>query len=246
VPVLGDVNTLQYSLHKGPGDRITLDDAPSRRGRELEIAGMFDGSIFQGVLVMAESRFLKLFPERAGFQYFLIESPAAATAEEAREVADSLSERLESELRDYGFDAERVADRLADFLAVQNTYLSTFQTLGGLGLLLGIFGLFAVMLRNVFERRGELALLRAVGIPDWKTRLMVLGENLLLVGWGLATGIGAALLAMAPHLLSSGATPPWRGLILLSASVLIAGGIAAVLALRDALSSPIVESLRNE
>ena len=55
--------------------------------------------------------------------------------------------------------------RLAAFNAVQNTYLSTFQVLGGLGLLLGSVGLGVVVLRNVLERRGELALLLAVGSP---------------------------------------------------------------------------------
>ena len=54
-----------------------------------------------------------------------------------------------------------VPDRIAAFHRVENTYLSTFQSLGALGLLLGTAGLAAVLLRNVLERRRELALLRA-------------------------------------------------------------------------------------
>jgi len=246
VPVLGDVNTLQYSLHKGPGDRLKLDDAPTRKDRELHISGMFDGSVFQGVLLMAESKFLELFPERAGFQYFLVEAPAVADGDDARKEAASIRDLLESQLRDYGLDAEPVADRLADFLAVQNTYLSTFQTLGGLGLLLGVFGVSAVMLRNIFERRSEIALLRAVGWQNARTGFTILGENLLLVGWGLFIGIGSALLAMAPHLSSTGAQPPWRGLGVLTLAVLTAGGLAAMFAMRGALSAPIVAALRDE
>lgn len=245
-PVLGDVNTLQYSLHKGPGDQIPLDDAPTRTGRKLEITGMFDGSVFQGVLVMAESHFLKLYPERTGFQYFLVEASSAASGAALSQAAQSIADVLETQLRDYGVDAERVSVRLADFLAVQNTYLSTFQTLGGLGLLLGVFGLFAVTLRNVLERRGELALMRAVGLPKQMTGLMVVGENLLLVGWGLATGIAAALLAMAPQLVSTGGVPPWSGLGLLAGAILLAGGVAAVVALKDALAAPIVAALSDE
>ena len=161
VPVVGDMNTLQYSLHKGIGQTLPVPDTDV----ELQIAGMFDGSVFQGVLVMSEERFLELFPEEAGFEYFLIEvDPARAT---------ELADLLETRLSDYGFDAERVSDRLASFLAVQNTYLSTFQTLGGLGLLLGTLGLATVMLRNVLERRGELALLRAVGYRNTHVGLLV-------------------------------------------------------------------------
>ena len=70
---------------------------------------------------------------------------------------------FERELAEFGVDAVGTAERLAAFHRVENTYLSTFQALGGLGLLLGTFGLAAVMFRNVLERRRELALLRAVG-----------------------------------------------------------------------------------
>ena len=52
-------------------------------------------------------------------------------------------------------DFAAAARRLAQFNAVQNTYLNTFQVLGGLGLLLGSAGLGVVVLRNVLERRNE-------------------------------------------------------------------------------------------
>ena len=74
--------------------------------------------------------------------------------------------------------------RLANFLAVQNTYLSTFQTLGGLGLLLGTLGLATVMLRNVVERRSELALLRAIGMTGSNVALIVLSEKCLFINLG--------------------------------------------------------------
>src|SRR5262249_51542663 len=148
VPVFGDMNTLQYSLHVGPGSIVELRDGNNRKF-QARIDGMFDGSIFQGVLLMSERNFQRLFPQRTGFQYFLIDTPPGR--------ADDVGHWLESHVP--GLDADRVGDRLADFLAVQNTYLSTFQALGGLGLLLGTLGLGTVLLRNVLERRSEIALL---------------------------------------------------------------------------------------
>ena len=53
---------------------------------------------------------------------------------------------------DFGADATGTAERLAQFHRVENTYLSTFQALGGLGLILGTMGLATVLLRNVLER----------------------------------------------------------------------------------------------
>ena len=50
-------------------------------------------------------------------------------------------------------------DRLQDLQRVENTYLSIFQGLGGLGLLLGTAGLAVVIARNVMERAREFALL---------------------------------------------------------------------------------------
>ena len=234
VPVLGDMNTLQYSLHKGIGATVDIPNQSTL----LEIRGMFANSIFQGVLVMSESNFQKLFPEQAGFRYFLIEVSPAQAAE--------LSQVLESNLGDYGFDAELVSSRLADFLAVQNTYLSTFQTLGGLGLLLGTIGLATVMLRNVLERRGEFALLRAIGFQQASVARLVIWENAVLLACGLLTGTVAALLAMSPHLLSVGSDLSWSNLLLMLGGVFLVGMLAAIVAVRAAMRVAILATLQGD
>lgn len=236
-PVFGDANTLMYSLKKGIGD-VVLGPSDEDPKYALKVAGMLDGSVFQGALLMSEANFLSLYPEVEGYGYFLIEGPVAER--------DELSNVLETQLTPYGFDAEPVADRIADFLAVQNTYLSTFQTLGGLGLLLGTVGLGTVMLRNVLERRGELALLRAVGFENAKLASLVLIENALLLAWGLAAGTAAALLAVSPHLASRGADVPVTSGLLMLAAVVVVGMLASLLAVRAAVRTPIVATLRGE
>lgn len=237
IPVLGDFNTLTFGLKKGVGQTLALPSEVNPQHR-LRVAGMLDGSVFQGVLLMSEENCLRLFPERKGFQYFLVEVPP--------EQAEAATDLLETELAEYGFDAEPVAQRLARFLAVQNTYLSTFQSLGGLGLLLGTFGLATVMLRNVLERQAELALLRAIGFRPGQIAGLVLTETALLLAWGLATGAGSALLAMTPHLLSTGADVPWGSGAALLAGVAAAGLGAAWWAVRAAMNVPIVATLRGE
>jgi len=247
IPVIGDMNTLMYSLHKGVGDTIKIPDDTNPKAT-LRVAGMLDSSVFQGVLLMSEENFLKLFPEQAGFRYFLIgdqrfeDGGQELSKDEARE----LSDLLETGLAPYGFDVEPIGDRLASFLAVQNTYLSTFQTLGGLGLLLGTFGLGTVMLRNVIERRAELALLRAVGFRPSAIRRLVLFENALLLACGLVVGTCSALLAMLPHLLSTGADVPWLSGAGLLVGIFGVGLLAATGATAEAVRTPIVASLRGE
>lgn len=235
VPVFGDLNTLQYSLHVGPGAVIELRDGRDRPFK-ARIAGMLDSSVFQGVLLMSEQNFQKLFPDRAGFQYFLVDVEANAASE--------VSGWLESKFA--GLDLERIGDRLAGFLAVQNTYLSTFQALGGLGLLLGTFGLGTILLRNTLERRAEIALLKAVGFGPRAIAAMVLAENSLLLASGLGLGAVAAVVAMSPHLATTAADVAWTPLIGQLLLVLVAGTLAAAGAMRAAGRLPIVRTLRSQ
>jgi len=255
IPVLGDLNTLQYSLHLGLGSRLPLRREDGTE-QAVRVAGLFDGSVIQGVLLMHERHFRELFPSRVGAQYLLIDvdpgtpagpgepgragPPAGPDRSTGREVAEWLESRVA------GLDAERVVDRLASFLAVQNTYLSTFQALGGLGLLLGTLGLATVMLRNVLERRSELALLRAVGLTRARLVGVVLAENALLLGCGLLLGTLAALLAMAPHLVRTGADFPVTQVGWLLLAVAVTGLLSATWAARAAIRTPLVASLRAE
>lgn len=232
IPVMGDMNTLMYSLKKGISKHILIprqDDAQFA----LQVVGMLDGSVFQGVLLMTEDNLKRVDENVVGARYFLIETSQA----------DSVSTALETGLNDFGLDAEPVSERLAGFLAVQNTYLSTFQMLGGLGLLVGTFGLAAVMMRNVVERRREIALMRAVGFTTARVSRLILSENSVLLFWGILLGTAAALLAMLPHLRSTGADLPWQPLLLTLLSVAFVGSLASVFAVRAATRLSIRENL---
>ena len=138
------------------------------------------------------------------------------------------------------------AEKLAGFHAVQNTFLSTFRTLGGLGLLLGTVGLAIVLLRNVIERRGELAALRAFGFRRSSLTWMVLIENGLLLVAGLAIGTVAALVTAAPHLLSEGAHVPWGQIGGTLAGILAFGLAACAAASVAALRIPLLPALKAE
>jgi hypothetical protein len=51
---------------------------------------------------------------------------------------------------------------------------------------------------------------------------------------------------MAPHLSTISASVPWQGLLIMLAAVVIAGMAAALLAVREAVRTPIVATLRGE
>ena len=234
IPVFGDANSVQWILHLGLGQELEVIDEKGAT-RRLVIAGTLSRSIFQSQLILSEEHFLELFPSQGGYNLFLVETDSPG-----------VSAQLEQRFADRGLDASGTADRLAGYLVVENTYLSTFQTLGGLGLLLGTLGLAVVMVRNVLERRGELALLQAVGFGRGSISWLVLAENGFLLVFGVIIGSATALLAVSPHLISGQAAPPWLSLaatlLLILAVGLLAGAVAVVATVR----SPIIAALRGE
>jgi ABC-type lipoprotein release transport system permease subunit len=236
VPVIADANSMTYVLHRKLGDDIVLTRGD--RTIRLRLVAALDDSVFQGELLMSQANFLRLFPDFQGYQFALVET--------APDRVEKVSAALEEALSDFGADAKSTVERLAEFHKVENTYLSTFQTLGALGLLLGTLGLGAVLMRNVLERRRELALLQALGYRPVHVLGMVLAENVWLLVAGLVTGTVCALVAIAPVILERGGRLPITSLALLLGSVLLVGLTASLGATTAALRSPLLPSLRAE
>jgi ABC-type antimicrobial peptide transport system permease subunit len=237
VPAIGDEATVRWALGQKVGGTLSYTD---ERGRTfpLRIVGMLANSVLQGSLVIAERNFVAQFPSESGQRVFLIDAPAPG----AKGLADTLTQGL----RDYGLELQPAADRLALFQQVENTYLTIFQALGGLGLLLGSVGLGVVVLRNALERRSELALLRAVGFTRIQLRRLIVIEHGGLLLLGLACGVGAALVAVLPALRASASQVPYQSLGLTLAALLASGAIWIWLAGGLALRGELLRALRNE
>ncbi|MCX7886826.1 MAG: hypothetical protein N3B01_06180, partial [Verrucomicrobiae bacterium] len=223
VPAIGDEATVKWALGKRVGDTLSYTD---ERGRAfpLRIVAVMPTSILQGSLVISERNFIEKFPSSSGYRVFLM---------------DALPEGLVRALEDKGFEAVPALRRLAEFSQVENTYLGIFQALGGFGLLLGSVGLAIVVLRNVMERRNELALLQAVGFRKRTLQWLVLSEHWLLVLLGVALGTGAALVAVWPQRA--------HGVPAATLVALFVGGLFwCWLAARAALRADLIPALRNE
>ena len=233
----GEQNTVVWMLHSGVGKTYDVPDEDGKP-QPLRIDGLLQDSVFQSGLLVSERSFLELYPHQEGYNFFLIDVDEQHAA--------AVKEILETALADRGFEATYTKDRLASYLAVENTYLSTFQALGGLGLLLGSLGLAVVLLRGVWERRAELALLRALGYRRLTLGWLVLAENAFLLVLGLAAGTLSALAAVAPNLLANNASVPWRNLLVLLALVLVVGLAAGAAAVARTLRAPLIPALRRE
>src|SRR4030095_2415851 len=236
IPVIADANSLTYVLHVKLGDDLSLQQGehPIR----ARVVGALSDSLFQSEVIMSEKNFVRLFPDQHGYRLFLIDS---GNADQGRVAAV-----LEDQLADYGFDVQPTAERLAGFHRVENTYLSTFQMLGGLGLILGTIGLAAVLLRNALERRRELALMRAVGFNATHFMLMIIAENALLLFAGVVTGTLCAAVAVTPVFLTRQNQFSTISLGLFLLTVLASGLTASIVATWAAIRAPLLTALKAE
>jgi ABC-type antimicrobial peptide transport system permease subunit len=237
IAAIGDANSVQWAMHKKVGDTIDYVD---ERGQpfKVRIIGAVANSILQGSLIVDEAEFVKRFPGESGHRTFLIDASSNSVAQ--------VSATLSRAMQDVGLELTPAAQRLAQFNAVQNTYLGTFQVLGGLGLLLGSVGLGIVVLRNALERRGELAVLQAVGFTRQTLQRLLLIEHGALLAAGLGIGVVAAAVAVLPSVLSPSTQLPYQSLALTLAAVLANGALWTWVAARVALRGNLLAALRNE
>ena len=235
VIALADENSVRWVLHLKPDDNLVVKD---EFGNPLSLhLHTMQNSLFQSQLIISESNFMKFFPSQSGYRYFLIKTPP--------ELREATAQVLEKTLGDYGFDVTSASARLASYRNVANTYISTFQSLGGLGVILGTFGLALVLFRNALERRGELATLRAFGFRRALLSRMLFLESTFLLAVGMLIGIAAGLVA---PLAERGSLPafPWVSLTITLLSIFIFGIIANAIAVAVALRSPLLATLKKE
>ncbi|MBL8889356.1 MAG: ABC transporter permease [Planctomycetaceae bacterium] len=238
IPVVIDKNTAWYSLKVYlPGTRFKVN-YPGAGEVEFELVGLLDNSVLQGALLISEESFLRLFPRNSGYRYYLINASTADAKDELNDLGRSLQAT--------GWQVRRTEEILANYLAVQNTYLSAFQSLGSLGLLLGTVGLVVAQFRSILERRRELALMQALGFPVSRIQNLVTRETNWLLGLGFGVGSISAAVGILPHLWVGAAEVPlvWLGGAL-GAIALIGWGAAQWIG-RWAMQGNLLQLLRNQ
>ncbi len=237
VPAIGDMNTIRWSLGKSVDARLQYTDEKGRTF-DILIVGMIGNSILQGQLVISEDDFIRKFPSASGYQQFLIDAPFDKLSE--------LEKQLAWDLQDIGMDVQKSVTRLTAFNAVENTYLSIFQILGGFGLLLGSAGLAVVVMRNVLERRSEFGIMRAFGYTISDLYKLVLYEHWFLLVMGILFGVISAVVAVLPSLVSNNTDVPYISILITFVIIFLSGLFWVALASRWAIKGPLLDSIRNE
>ena len=213
IPAFADQTVIQYGLKKSVSDTLLYVNELGETIR-LRLVGSLDNSIFQGNILISDSAFVKLFPS-AGSKVILIDAPPTKI--------ESFTNIINASFPDYGIVVSQTSTRLAEFNSVENTYLTVFMILGGLGMILGIVGMGIIIYRNLLERRHEMALLVSLGFSKRQVFKLVLTENILLLSIGIVCGLFSATIAILPSFISPSFSVQWQFLTVSIASFFIIG-----------------------
>jgi hypothetical protein len=237
IPAFVDQTVLQWGLRKRLGDTIDYVDEQGRT-THLLLVGALANSVFQGNLIISRKQMARHFPTVSGYRIWLVDVQGMPPIEAEKTLAEFL--------RDTGTAIIPAAEQLARFNQVENTYLSIFLILGGLGLVLGSAGLGLITVRNILDRRAELGLFLALGFRHRTLQKLLVGEHAGLWLMGLACGAGSALIALIPALNQGPHQNPLFDIVLLAILLLTNGLFWTILATAMALKGPLLDHLRPE
>jgi len=223
--LLIDEESLIWSLKKSVGDTLYYQND---RGETVPvvIAGTYPTGIFHGNAIMSAKDFRRLWPKKSGVEVLLMKSSHP----------DEAAEILSTAMNEYGLNVQTVEERIQMFFEVTETYLLIFLTLGGLGLLLGIFSLMIIVRKNLTAQAATIRQYRAMGFGDRLIQSLLLRENLLVPLYAVAVGATGSVISISANI--GGAGP---ATLLFAALALVALAAALVIGIRIIVKQYIIK-----
>lgn len=188
-----DQESLLWSLKKSVGDTLYYQNDSGERV-PVVIAGSYPTGIFHGNAIMSTEDFHRLWPKESGLEVLLLKSPQP----------DLAVEILSTALSEYGLNVQSVGERIKKFFEVTETYLIIFLTLGGLGLLLGIFSLIIIVRKNLTAQSASIRQLRSMGFSPHPIGQLLLHENLLVPLFAVGVGATGAVISISANVGGAG------------------------------------------
>ena len=150
--------------------------------------------------------------------------------------------------RDVSLQFKSLAVQVDESLARERLLATLSGFFGALALLLAMIGLYGVMSYNVARRRNEIGIRMALGAGQSRVLRMVLREVAILIGIGLAIGLGAAIATtrfVESFLYGLKPNDPWT-LSLAAAVLALVAALAGFLPARRASHLDPMTALREE
>jgi putative ABC transport system permease protein len=185
---LVDETVLMWSLGKNLGDTIVY---LGEKGDTvyIQLAGILQNSIFQGSILIDKTLFSEIWSEISGSEIMLVKTP--------EEEITNTKMLISQALNNYGVRVTSTVERFQLFNSVSDTYLTIFLTLGGLGLLLGIFSFVIVVRKNIVSRKKEITLYRSLGFKEKRLFDLFFKENIIIPLSAILTGALGSIMGIS-------------------------------------------------
>ena len=233
---IADQTVLDWGLKIKTGDTIVLR-AESGQPVNIIIAAGLKSSVFQGNVLIDLKNLKRFFPSVSGSSVFLVNGDPS--------FSETYKSGLEERFSGHGIVVEAASERLASFYQVTNTYLSVFTVLGAFGMILGIFGLGFILLRNYNLRKPEFALMSATGFKIRSVRRSLLKDLTITMCAGIITGIIPALIATMPSVQANNGMPLLT-MLLMIVSIFLTGMIILLVSVKQVKNEALIVALRKE
>jgi len=222
VAVINETAARKYFPGENPIGR-RFGTSPETTG-QIEIVGVLRDAKYNSVRDAAPATmyvpFRQLRVSSAVVEVRTAGAPAAAMGS-IRDIVRQIDPNLP--LVDVSTQIEQVERRFQQ----EKLFAQTYTLFGGLALLLAAIGLFGLMSYNVSRRTNEIGIRMALGAQRAHVLAMVMRESMLLVGIGVAIGLGSAIAASRfVATLLFGLEPRDPGTIAAATAVMI--GVAAL------------------
>ncbi|MCL1973344.1 MAG: ABC transporter permease [Bacteroidetes bacterium] len=178
-PAYVDETVLQWSLGKKLGDTLIYQGEKGQR-INIRLTGTIKNSIFQGAILIDKHLFSEIWSEISGSELMLVKVPDKQITETKMLISQALNQ--------YGVRIMTTGERLQLFYSVTDTYLTIFMTLGGLGLLLGIFSFIIVVRKNLAARNSDINLYQSLGFNKQRIEKIIYKENIIIPVFAIAIG----------------------------------------------------------
>ncbi len=213
-----DQESLIWSLKKSVGDTLYYQNDWGETV-PVVIAGTYPTGIFHGNAIMSAKDFRSLWPKESGIEVLLMKSSRP----------DEAAEILSTAMNEYGLNIQTVGERIQMFFEVTETYLLIFLTLGGLGLLLGIFSLMIIVRKNLTAQTATIRQYRAMGFGDRLIQSLLVRENLLVPIYAVAVGATGSVISISANIGGAGFTTLlFAALALVVLAAALVGGIRII------------------
>lgn len=210
------------------GDAVTMF-GPTGEATELEIVGLMENDwAFGGAFLSADLVRDALPGQYAASEHYV---SFAADAGDDRVVATINGRHVE-----HGADTETFSTLVGNEVREQQGFFNLLSGYLALGLLIGVAGLAVVMVRAVRERRRQVGMLRAMGMPTPAVRRMFLTEGGFVAFQGVVSGAALGLLSSYQLLTRSNTFEIELGF---AVPIVALGAIVAVPLVASALASAI-------